>query len=344
MVWDNAAVGEKTSDEAVTTPNARATEITDLGNGVFQIDTRMAGYDGITAGYLIKGDRPCLIETGTAPSAPVVRDALGRLGIGAGDLATVVVTHIHLDHAGGAGDIAAMFPAAQIVVHRLGARHLADPSRLMAGARLVYGNALERLFGVLAPVPADRIVALDDTGTVDLGGGRRLNSYHSPGHAKHHVGLIDSGSGDLYVGDAAGVYIPETGDLRPATPPPDFDLETALASLRRFASLQPTRLLFSHYGPVTPVIETLDRSAEEIRVWVEETRQARAAGLDLDHAVAMVRDRTKDRYAALHPDGDPAIAEKFDRLSSAAGNVGGIMYWLARAEPGRLHGPEESST
>ena len=129
------------------------TGVTPLGHEVFQIDTRMAGYEGITAGYLIRGDRPCLVETGTAPSAPVVRDALAGLGIGPGDLATVVVTHIHLDHAGGAGDIAAMFPAARIVVHQRGARHLADPSKLMAGARMVYGRALERIFGVLAPAP-----------------------------------------------------------------------------------------------------------------------------------------------------------------------------------------------
>jgi glyoxylase-like metal-dependent hydrolase (beta-lactamase superfamily II) len=331
-VWDNRGVHEDNAGEAATPPDSGATDITDLGHGVFQIDTRMAGYNGITAGYLIRGDRPCLVETGTAPSAPVVRDALGRLGIGAGDLATVVVTHIHLDHAGGAGDIATMFPAARIVVHQRGARHLADPSRLMASARLVYGDALDRLFGVLAPVPGDRIVALEDTGTVDLGGGRRLDSHYSPGHAKHHVGLIDSESGDLYVGDAAGVYIPETGDLRPATPPPDFDLEIALASLRKFAALRPTRLLFSHYGPVTPVTETLDRSAEELKVWVEEARRARAAGLDLDHAVAMVRDRTKDRYAAFHPDADPAIGEKFDRMSGAASNVGGIMYWLDKVD------------
>jgi glyoxylase-like metal-dependent hydrolase (beta-lactamase superfamily II) len=243
-----------------------------------------------------------------------------------------VVTHIHLDDAGGAGDIAAMFPEAQIVVHQRGARHLADPSRLMASARLVYGEALDRFFGALAPVPAERIVALEDTGTVDLGGGRRLDSHYSPGHAKHHVGLVDSQSGDLYVGDAAGVYIPETGDLSPATPPPDFDLEIALASLRKFAALRPTRLLFSHYGPVGAVAETLDRSAEEIRVWVEETRQARAAGLDLDHAVAMVRERTKDRYAAFNPDADPALGEKFDRVGGAASNVGGIMHWLDKQE------------
>ena len=101
--------------------------ITPLGHEVFEIDTRMAGYRGITAGYLIRSDRPCLVETGTAPSAPVVRDALTSLGVGPQDLATVVVTHIHLDHAGGVGDIAGMFPAARVVVHTKGARHLADP-------------------------------------------------------------------------------------------------------------------------------------------------------------------------------------------------------------------------
>jgi len=312
-----------------------APDIMALGHEVFQIDTRMAGHTGITAGYLIRGDRPCLVETGTAPSAPVVRDALARLGVGAGDLATVVVTHIHLDHAGGAGDIAAMYPGAEIVVHQRGARHLADPSRLMAGARSVYGDALDRLFGVLAPVPAGRIRALQDTGTIDLGSGRRLDSYYCPGHAKHHVGLIDSASGDLYVGDAAGVYIPETGDLRPATPPPDFDLDAALASLRRFAALQPARLLFSHYGPVTAVAETLDRSAEEVRIWVQHTREARAAGLDLDHAVAMVGERTRARYAENRPAADPAVAARFDAVGGTASNVEGIMHWLDTTGPGR---------
>ncbi|HEY5018244.1 MAG TPA: MBL fold metallo-hydrolase, partial [Streptosporangiaceae bacterium] len=232
---------------------AVADVITDLGNEVFQIDTRMAGYDGITAGYLIRSDRPCLVETGTAPSAPVVRDALAALGVGPADLATVVVTHIHLDHAGGTGDIAEMFPAAEVVVHERGARHLADPTRLMASALMVYGDELDGLFGTLAPTPAGRIRAVENTGVVDLGGGRRLDSHYSPGHAKHHVGLIDSVTGDLYVGDAAGVYIQETGDMRPATPPPDFDLGVALESLRTFAALQPTRLLFSHFGPVTAV-------------------------------------------------------------------------------------------
>jgi glyoxylase-like metal-dependent hydrolase (beta-lactamase superfamily II) len=309
-------------------------DITDLGHEVFQIDTSMAGYPGITAAYLIRGDRPCLVETGTAPSAPVVRDAVLSLGVGPSDLATVVVTHIHLDHAGGAGDIASMFPSASIVVHQKGARHLADPSRLMASARQVYGSALDTLFGELSPVPASRLVALDDTGSfVDLGGGRRLSAWYSPGHARHHVGLLDSLSGDLYVGDAAGVYIPSTGDVRPATPPPDFDLSTALGSLELFRSLDPSRLLFSHYGPVSSVSSILDRSAEELQVWVSETRAAHALGLDLDHAVAMVASHTRSRYAYLDPNlVDPTVTAGFESINGAESNVAGILHWLGKLD------------
>jgi glyoxylase-like metal-dependent hydrolase (beta-lactamase superfamily II) len=305
--------------------------ITPLGHEVFQIDTRMAGYQGVTAGYLIRSDRPCLVETGTAPSAPIVRQALAELGVRAGDLATVVVTHIHLDHAGGVGDVARMYPSAEVVVHEHGARHLVDPTRLMASARRVYGEELDDLFGTLAPTPAERIRAVDGVGVVDLGGGRKLESHYSPGHAKHHVGLLDSVSGDLYVGDAAGIYIPETGDQRPASPPPDFDLDTALGSLRLFADLAPTRLLFSHYGPVTAVAQALDRSAEELRVWVEETKRAHRTGLDLDHAVAMLAERTASRYALLAPDSDPELAAKYDRVAGTAANVAGIWRWLEKA-------------
>ena len=322
--WDDKPM----ADELHTA--AGSDTVTALGDEVYQIDTRMAGYPGITAGYLIRSDRPCLVETGTAPSAPVVADALASLGVGADDLATVVVTHIHLDHAGGVGDIAKMFPGAEVVVHELGARHLADPSRLMASAKMVYGDELDALFGALAPTPAERIRTVEQTGLVDLGGGRRLESHYSPGHAKHHVGLIDSVSGDLYVGDAAGIYIPETGDQRPATPPPDFNLGVALESLRMFAALRPSRLLFSHYGPVAAVGAALDRSAEEIQLWVEETRKAKRAGLDLDHAVAMVAERTRERYAVFAPGADPELAAKYDRIAGASSNVSGIMHWLER--------------
>src|SRR6202161_180973 len=173
VVWDNSLMRD---DIAMTTGNSQASgspDITDLGNDVYQIDTQMAGYQGITAGYLIRSSRPCLVETGTSTSAPVVQAALASLGIGPDDLATVVVTHIHLDHAGGVGDIASMFGGAQVVVHEKGARHLADPSRLMASARMVDGDALDVLFGSMKPVPADRLRTLGDVGSSELWAGRR---------------------------------------------------------------------------------------------------------------------------------------------------------------------------
>ena len=119
-----------------------------------------------------------------------------------------------------------------------------------------------------------------------------------------------------------------------ATPPPDIDQSVARESLRKFSALRPSRLLFSHYGPVSDVAPILERSAEEITVWVSRTREARAAGMDLDHAVAMVRSRTLSRYAALQDDADPAIAAKFERISGAAANVAGIWHWLDKVEPG----------
>jgi glyoxylase-like metal-dependent hydrolase (beta-lactamase superfamily II) len=297
----------------------------DLGDDVWLVDTRMGGYDGITAGYLIRGARPCLVETGAATSAADVVASLAGLGVGADDLASIVVTHIHLDHAGGVGDIAAAFPHADVIVHEAGARHIADPSRLMASAARVFGDVLDDLFGQLRPTDAARITILAGESYVDLGDGRRLESFDSPGHARHHVGLLDSLTGDLYTGDAAGVWTPETGDLRPATPPPEFDLDAALASLDRMRERRPTRLLFSHFGPVTDVDTTLDRSVEELRLWVELVREARIDGLDLDHAVARVRERTAERYALRSR---PELEHKIEVLSSTEADVAGIWRWL----------------
>ena len=297
----------------------------DLGDEVWLVDTRMGGYDGITAGYLIRSERPALVETGAARSAGEVVRALASLGVGPDDLATIVVTHIHLDHAGGVGDLAAAFPSAEVVVHEAGARHLVDPSRLLASAARVFGPVLDELFGPLLPTDASRVRALADGDGVDLGGGRRLESFDSPGHARHHVGLLDSLTGDLYTGDAAGVWTPETGDLRPATPPPEFDLETAIASLERMRERRPTRLLFSHFGPVTDVGTTLDRSVEELRLWVELVREARADGLDVDHAVARVRERTLERYAVRAL---PEVEAKLELLSSTEADVHGIWRYL----------------
>lgn len=320
-------------DNTRDAPDEQIPALVDLGQDVHLIDTAMSGYPGITAAYLLATDRPCLIETGTARSFSAVRAGLAALGIGPADLATIVVTHVHLDHAGGVGDFAAHFPRAEVVVHERGARHLVEPARLVASARRVYGELMDEVFGPLQPTAPHRIRALGEIGNVDLGGGRSLSTYYSPGHAQHHIGLLDSSSGDLYVGDAAGVYVPEADLVRPATPPPDFDLDTALTSLELFGSLQPRRLLFSHYGPVTDVARILDRSKQELRLWVELAREARHARLTLDHTVAMVTARTAQRYAALLV--DQRLEQRFEQLNSTESNLLGIMRWLDRVQEGQ---------
>ena len=224
---------------------------TRIAPGVVQIDTLLGGWGEVTAGYLVEGPEPCLGETGSQSSLPTVLAELDALGLGPADLATVVVTHIHLDHAGGVGDIAAAFPRATVLVHEKGARHLVDPDRLVRSAALVYGDLLDALYGRLTPTPADRVRVLGDGEEIRIGPGRTLTSIDSPGHAKHHLGLHDSESGLLFVGDAVGVRLPRVGVLRPATPPPDFDLDLALQSLQRFAARRPAAPGLAHYG-VTP--------------------------------------------------------------------------------------------
>src|SRR4030081_3512254 len=133
-----------------------------LGPGVLEIDTLLGGWERVTAGYLIEGPMPVLVETGSQTSVPALLDALAGAGVGPHDLAAVAVTHIHLDHAGGVGDVARAFPNASVHVHPKGARHLADPGRLVRSAALVYGDLLDSLYGRLDPTPEERIRVLED--------------------------------------------------------------------------------------------------------------------------------------------------------------------------------------
>src|SRR3954465_15073252 len=133
-----------------------------IGPGVVELDTLLGGWDRVTAGYLMEGPSPVLVETGSQSSVPALLAALADHGVAPGDLAGVAVTHIHLDHAGGVGDVARAFPNATVYVHEKGARHLVDPGRLVRSAQLVYGDLLDTLYGRLDPPPADRVHVLED--------------------------------------------------------------------------------------------------------------------------------------------------------------------------------------
>ena len=276
----------------------------------------LGGWQRVTAGYLIDGPSPVLVETGSQSSVPALMAALAELGVTADALASVVVTHIHLDHAGGVGDVAAAFPGATVYVHELGARHLADPTRLVDSAGRVYGDLLDSLYGRLAPTPAERIRALDDGEAIDVGDGRQLTAVHSPGHAKHHLALHDSASGLLFVGDAVGVRLPDVGVLRPATPPPDFDLELALGSLQRFADRRPSALALAHFGvvPGEPA-DTLAEADDALRRWAEVAERAWRAGQPVAEALEAA-------FGAAHA--------RVEILNGIHSNAAGLRRWLEK--------------
>ena len=207
------------------------------------IDKRMHAKPGITGAFVIAGDQTALVETGPKTSLDSVLDDLGRLGVEALDW--IIVTHIHLDHAGAAGSLADRWPDARVAVHPVGAPHLADPSKLWASAARIYGNSMEQLWGGIDPIPEERLVVLNDGDIVDLGG-RTLRAVETPGHARHHHAFVDSETGACFVGDALGVRLGDVGIVRPPLPRRSFISKTqsnrsnAFVNWGRLAFISPT--------------------------------------------------------------------------------------------------------
>ena len=309
--------------------------------GVTGVDTKMAGRARITSGYLLRGDEPALIETGPTTSSEAVIETLTSLGLRGTDLAHIVVTHIHLDHAGGVGRLAQAFPTATIWVHERGAPHLADPARLVRSAARVYGERkLQDLFGPVDPVPADRLRSVGEGDRIPLGG-RSLEVLYTPGHASHHVALVDSESGALFVGDALGVHLPDVRVLRPVTPPPDVDVERGVESIERIRRRAGPVLLFSHFGPVEEADELCHLAAERLQKWADIVRKGLRDTEDIDRIAALLERETASEFddsVEDYPD-----REGYEILSTTQINAEGLVrYWKKRGEADRTPRNEPS--
>ena len=302
-----------------------------VADGLSAIDTVMTGRFLVTSAYLLDAVEPALVETGPSTSAEHVERGLAQLGMGPGDLAHVVVTHIHLDHAGGAGTIARRYPNARLWVHERGAPHLADPTKLVASTARTYGeDRMRRFFGVVEPVPAERLTAISDGDRIPLGD-RDLSVFATPGHASHHVCLEDWRTGAVFAGDALGVHLPDVGVLRPATPPPEFDIELAVESIERIRDHARTMLLLSHFGPVEETDALCDLAIRRIRGWGNAVREALRTTDDIEEIAAILERRGAAEY--LEDSGEPIDMERYDVLSSIKMNAAGLArYWRKRAE------------
>ncbi|MEO8475524.1 MAG: MBL fold metallo-hydrolase [Actinomycetota bacterium] len=311
----------------------RVPTISDVAPGVVMIDTRMADLDRFNAVYLLTGAEPTLVETGPAADAPIVLAALAKLGLGPGDVAHLVATHIHLDHAGGAGTLLPLLPRADIYVHERGAAHLADPTRLIASTARTYGEERMRSwFGDTVPVDPDRIRAVAGGDRIALGD-RALEVLHTPGHASHHVALHDDATGVMFTGEAIGSHLPWADCYRPALPPPEVDVEAAIASIEAIRARNPSSLMTSHFGPVNDPGEGCERAAARVVGWSDAIRRRLDArpGADLDELTGLLEHVAAADHLA--DAGVPIDLARYDAIGSIRMNAAGLArYWTKRRE------------
>ena len=228
-------------------------------------DVRMFQQDAFGAIYLIDDERKALVETGTSLEVDRILKAVRSFGLRPADIDALLVSHIHLDHAGGAGFLLDSMPRAKVYVHERGYKHLVDPTRLVTSARAALGPEAA-YFGTMQPIPADRLVSVHDGLTLDLGK-HELVFLDSPGHAPHELTILDRRNRCVYTGDAAGLYFPGDEILMPVAPAPGFDLEKNLATFEQLLRLEPRALLFSHYGPHARPKEAIARMMTLYPAW-----------------------------------------------------------------------------
>ncbi|MFO7263110.1 MAG: MBL fold metallo-hydrolase [Bacillaceae bacterium G1] len=243
--------------------------VVDLGHGISLIDLYDMGFENRTGCYVFREER-VVLETGPSPSIPHLLDGLKTLNIAPESIRYIIVTHIHLDHSGGAGRLLTHCPNAQVVVHPRGARHLIDPSRLIASAKVVYGEKFDQFFHPIVPVPEDRILTRSDGDTLTIGPERTLQFLDTPGHALHHFSVYDPVSNGIFSGDTAGIrynQLEEEGIpfFLPTTSPNQFDPEAMRASIERFRAMHIDRLYFGHYGMTTLV----DEAFRQVTHWLD---------------------------------------------------------------------------
>lgn len=297
--------------------------------GIRLIDTEMGGRTGVTSAYLVEAQEPALIESGPTTCLPRVAEALEPLGVGPGDLSHIVVTHIHIDHAGGVGAYAERFPRATMWIHERGVRHLVDPTRLEASAIRVFGpDHMRSVFGPLRPLPEDRARATQHEDRISLGN-RSLRILHAPGHAMHHQFIVDEQTGGLFSGDGLGVYLPGANVLRPATPPPDFDVEAAVTSIELARRLNPPAVLFSHFGPREDVRAVCDLAIERTRRWASIVEDAMRRTNDLDEVARILMVRTLDELNA-NTERPDSIDDRYDLLTTYRTNAAGLMRYFTK--------------
>lgn len=294
---------------------------------VFPIDLNYLGAGEIICSFALPpGNDGCiLLETGPAACFDNLMTGLATIGYSARQLRAIFVTHIHLDHSGGAGAMARQ-ARCPVYVHPLGAPHLADPSRLLASARRLYGDRMDHLWGQTLPVPAGQVKAVEDGETVACDG-LEVRALHTPGHALHHVAWQVGKA--VATGDVAGVRFPGSRHVLPPTPPPDIDLDAWFSSISRIRQIQPKQLLLTHFGSVSDCEVHLDQLVRRLQRWRELTaRVLTTGGTRVDLATALAALDSNEMAASGVPRN---AAERYRRLCPMTDNAAGLARFWERS-------------
>jgi len=255
----------------------------EIGKNLYQVELNTGNIRNLICSYIINGPKVFLVESGPTSSVPNLLSGLAELEIKPEDVEYVAITHIHLDHGGGAGTLLKSLPNAKVIVHPRGMPHLIDPERLWPSSQAVLGFVSE-IFGKPEPVPKKSLISLTE-GSFDLGDDANLSVTETVGHASHNLSYKESFNGGVFPGDAAGTYIPEYNVVVPTTPPP-FYLEAALESLDKLIALNPTALYFSHFGKANNAIERLKDYKVQLQLWATIAE----AGVKEDLGLEEIRD------------------------------------------------------
>lgn len=235
-----------------------------IGKNLYLIELETGGFKNLICSYVLKGEKTVLVESGPTSSVPKLLEGLKELNLKFEDVEYVAVTHVHLDHGGGAGTLLKSLPNAKVIVHPRGMPHLVDPKRLWESSQSVLGYVSE-IFGKPEPVPEERIIPVTE-GSFDLGGDAKLEVTETLGHASHNLSFLETFNGGVFPGDAAGTYFPEFDVVIPTTPPP-FRLDTALTSLNKLIRLKPTVLYYSHFGKASDAVQRLEGYKDQLKLW-----------------------------------------------------------------------------
>ncbi len=298
-----------------------------LADDLILIDTNYNQTPQAIGVFLLLGDPPALIETGPASTADTLLEGVRAAGVDPRDLRTITVTHIHLDHAGAAGTLVQRLPHLHVHVHPVGAPHLVDPTRLMASATRLYGEALDRLLGPVVAISADHVHVLENGARITLGA-RRLVAIDTPGHARHHLAFFDEATGDLFTGDAAGVALPGSRYVRPPTPPPELDIPAWEATIARMRSLDARRFLLTHFGAHTWGDGLLTQLQERLRANERTVRDALSAGESEAAIAERLRSAAAAEVGAL--DG-PTSAARFEVIMATWQSALGLIRYVTRS-------------